>query len=61
MSREPGEGLAPPVNPVSVLLTWGQTGSHTFVPRWQLVPEVSCTELDPHSQAPIFNAETNPH
>lgn len=39
-------------------LTWGPTCSHTFVPRWQLVLEMSCTEPDSNSQLPLFNVET---
>lgn len=60
--------MAPPVTVVTVqeaswkpaLLTWGQTGSHTLVPRCQLVLEVSPTELGPNSHLPLFKVETNP-
>lgn len=42
-------------------LTWEQTGSHTLVPRCQLVLEVSRTELGPNSHLLLFKVETNPH
>lgn len=61
MSREPGNGLdhesAGSIVEPAELPTWGPPFGHSFVTRWQLVLEVSQTELDPNFQLPLFNVE----